>query len=107
MTAVLQLIHESKVKGVFHLRKSWKVFESIDKDVAVRGGGDIDPELKRCVEFGIGLFNWATSAVPHSLLKFTEMAGFKSDRELGLACLRASHNAGGGEFCDNTHTVTL
>jgi hypothetical protein len=95
MTAILQLTRDNKIKGIYNLRKSWKTFEGTEKMLAVANPSD-DRELKRCVEFGAGLFYWAISIVPKGLLKFIEFAGFKSDRDLGMKYLRATREAGGG-----------
>ena len=105
MTAILQLTRDSKVKGAFNLRKSWKTFEATEKMLHAATNDDV--ELKRCVEFGAGLFYWAISIVPKNLLKFIELAGFKSNRDLGMKYLRDAHAAGGGKQRAKSKSVAL
>ena len=45
MTAILQLTRDSKVKGAFNLRKSWKTFEATEKMLHAATNDDV--ELKR------------------------------------------------------------
>jgi len=94
MLAVLQLTRDSKLKGAFNLRKSWKVFEESLKTVQ-DGKGVHDEELVRCLNFGAGFFYFAMSIIPQKFLKLVEFVGFRADRELGLKYIRECHDAGG------------
>lgn len=94
MLAVLQLTRDSKLKGAFNMRKSWKVFEESLKMVS-REPNVYDPELVRCLNFGAGFFFFAMSIIPQKFLKLIELVGFKADRDLGLKYIRDCHDAGG------------
>lgn len=93
MLAVLQLMRDSKLKGAFNLRKSWKVFEESLK--MIKGATIYDEELIRCLNFGAGFFFFAMSIIPQKFLKLVEFVGFKADRELGLKYIHDCHDAGG------------
>jgi len=95
MLAVLQLTRDSKLKGAFNMRKSWKVFEESLKLVSTDKSGLYDEELVRCLNFGAGFFFFAMSIIPQKFLKLIELVGFKADRELGLKYIRECHDAGG------------
>jgi len=94
MLAVLQLTRDSKLKGAFNMRKSWKVFEESLKMVS-REPNLFDLELQRCLNFGAGFFYFAMSIIPQKFLKLIELVGFKADRELGLKYIRECYDAGG------------
>lgn len=94
MLAVLQLTRDSKLKGAFNMRKSWKVFEESLKMVS-RDPNTYDQELVRCLNFGAGFFFFAMSIIPQKFLKVIELVGFKADRDLGLKYIRDCHDAGG------------
>jgi hypothetical protein len=95
MLAVLQLTRDSKLKGAFNMRKSWKVFEESLKMVSTDKSGIYNEELVRCLNFGAGFFFFAMSIIPQKFLKLIELVGFKADRELGLKYIRECHDAGG------------
>lgn len=95
MLAVLQLTRDSKLKGAFNMRKSWKVFEESLKLVSNDKSGMYDKELLRCLNFGAGFFFFAMSIIPQKFLKLIELVGFKADRDLGLKYIRECHDAGG------------
>jgi len=95
MLAVLQLTRDSKLKGAFNMRKSWKVFEESLKMVSTDKSGLYDQELIRCLNFGAGFFFFAMSIIPQKFLKLIELVGFKADRDLGLKYIRECHDAGG------------
>lgn len=95
MLAVLQLTRDSKLKGAFNMRKSWKVFEESLKMVSSDKSGLFDEELIRCLNFGAGFFFFAMSIIPQKFLKLIELVGFKADRDLGLKYIRECHDAGG------------
>lgn len=96
MLAVLQLTRDSKLKGAFNMRKSWKVFEEslkLVKDAKEQGLHDED--LVRCLNFGAGFFFFAMSIIPQKFLKLVELVGFRADRDLGLKYIRDCYDAGG------------
>jgi tetratricopeptide (TPR) repeat protein len=95
MLAVLQLTRDSKLKGAFNMRKSWKVFEESLKMVSTDKSGVYEEELVRCLNFGAGFFFFAMSIIPQKFLKLIELVGFKADRDLGLKYIRECHDAGG------------
>lgn len=95
MLAVLQLTRDSKLKGAFNMRKSWKVFEESLKMVASDKSSMYDQELVRCLNFGAGFFFFAMSIIPQKFLKLIELVGFKADRDLGLKYIRECYDAGG------------
>jgi len=95
MLAVLQLTRDSKLKGAFNMRKSWKVFEESLKMVSLDKSGIYDQELVRCLNFGAGFFFFAMSIIPQKFLKLIELVGFKADRDLGLKYIRECYDAGG------------
>ncbi|EFA75158.1 hypothetical protein PPL_11232 [Heterostelium album PN500] len=86
MLAVLQITRDSKFKGCFNMRKSWKVFEEALKQV--KDGLKYDDQLLECLHFGAGFFFFAMSIIPQKFLKIVEFVGFKADRELGLQYIR-------------------
>jgi tetratricopeptide (TPR) repeat protein len=92
--AILQLTRDSKVKGAYNLRKSWKIFEQCLKDQKA-GILKVTPELERCLHFGAGFFYFIVSIIPTNLLKFVELVGFHADRELGLQYMRECYTSGG------------
>jgi len=92
--AILQLTRDSKVKGAFNLRKSWKIFEQCLKDQKA-STLKVSPELERCLHFGAGFFYFIVSIIPTNLLKFVELVGFHADRELGLQYMRECYTSGG------------
>lgn len=94
MLAVLQLTRDSKLKGAFNMRKSWKVFEESLKMVN-RDPHVYDKELVRCLNFGAGFFFFAMSIIPQKFLKLIELVGFKADRDLGLKYIRECYDSGG------------
>lgn len=93
MTAVLQLTRGSKLKGVYNLRKSWKVFEASVKFSEANPG--YDDEIVHSLKFGAGFFLFAVSIIPSKFLKFVELAGFKADRDVGLQYMRECHKTPG------------
>jgi len=96
MGAVLQLTRDSKLKGAFNMRKSWKVFEESLKIVKETKETDLfEVELIRCLNFGAGFFFFAMSIIPQKFLKLVELVGFRADRDLGLKYIRECHDAGG------------
>lgn len=95
MLAVLQLTRDSKLKGAFNMRKSWKVFEESLKVVQDAKEQPHHEELVRCLNFGAGFFFFAMSIIPQKFLKLVEFVGFRADRDLGLKYIRECHDAGG------------
>lgn len=97
MGAVLQLTRDSKLKGAFNMRKSWKVFEECMKMVKeTKDSTEIfEEELLRCLNFGAGFFFFAMSIIPQKFLKLIELVGFRADRDLGLKYIRETHDSGG------------
>lgn len=96
MVAVLQLTRDSKLKGAFNMRKSWKVFEDSLKMVKdSKEQGFYNEELVRCLNFGAGFFFFAMSIIPQKFLKLVELVGFRADRDLGLKYIHDCHVAGG------------
>lgn len=97
MGAVLQLTRDSKIKGAFNMRKSWKVFEECLKMMKeIKDSKEVfDEELQRCLHFGAGFFYFAMSIIPQKFLKLIELVGFRADRDLGLKYIRECHDAGG------------
>lgn len=95
MLAVLQLTRDSKLKGAFNMRKSWKVFEESLKITSSDKSGIYSQELIRCLNFGAGFFFFAMSIIPQKFLKLIELVGFKADRELGLKYIRECYDDGG------------
>jgi len=96
MLAVLQLTRDSKLKGAFNMRKSWKVFEESLKSVKDAKDQTIhNEELVRCLNFGAGFFFFAMSIIPQKFLKLVELVGFRADRDLGLKYIRECHESGG------------
>lgn len=95
MLAVLQLMRDSKLKGAFNLRKSWKVFEESLKAVQHSKDHVHNEELVRCLNFGAGFFFFAMSIIPQKFLKLVEFVGFRADRDLGLKYIKECHESGG------------
>ncbi|EGG21321.1 hypothetical protein DFA_01202 [Cavenderia fasciculata] len=96
MLAVLQLTRDHKIKGCFNLRKSWKTFEECLKQVKDTSSTiKYEEDLLECLHFGAGFFYFAMSIIPSNVIKFVELIGFKSDRDLGLQYIRdCSEKAG-------------
>ncbi len=80
MTAVLQFTRDAKIKGVFNLRKSWKVFENALKES--KKTDKIELEVQRVLQFGAGFFLFAISIIPSKFLKLVlyTTAGTDHDR---------------------------
>ncbi|KAF2069755.1 hypothetical protein CYY_008931 [Polysphondylium violaceum] len=97
MLAVLQVVRDQKFKGIFNLRKSWKIFEDCLKQVKHDESNQIQysPDLLECLHFGAGFFFFAISIIPQKFLKFVELVGFKADRDQGLAYIRDISNKNG------------
>jgi len=96
MVAVLQLTRDSKIKGAFNMRKSWKVFEeSLKLLKEAKEPGTYHEELVRCLNFGAGFFFFIMSIIPQKFLKLVELVGFRADRDLGLKYIHDCHDAGG------------
>eukprot|EP01116_Phalansterium_solitarium_P011478 TRINITY_DN2716_c0_g1_i1.p1 TRINITY_DN2716_c0_g1~~TRINITY_DN2716_c0_g1_i1.p1 ORF type:complete len:659 (+),score=200.86 TRINITY_DN2716_c0_g1_i1:136-1977(+) len=94
MTAILQMTRDSKIKGAFNIRKSWKSFERALKD-SKSLGDNVDVEIQRMLQFGAGFFLFAMSIIPPKFLRLVELAGFKADRDRGLEYVRSCHDFGG------------
>lgn len=93
MTAILQMTRDSKLKGAFNLRKSWKVFEKALRES--KSVENFEDELQRSLEFGAGFFLFAISIIPPKFLKLVELVGFKADRDGGLQFIRQCHDGDG------------
>lgn len=93
--AILQMTRDSKLKGAFNLRKSWKVFEKALKESKSVTEVTVDPEIIKCLQFGAGFFLFAISIIPQKFLKLVQLVGFKADRDAGLHYVRECHKNGG------------
>lgn len=71
MIAVLQVTLNERLKGVFTLRKSWKVFEKALK-LGNENKEKLDPELLKSLNFGAGVFLFAMSIIPSKFMKLVK-----------------------------------
>ncbi|CAG8432753.1 7080_t:CDS:10 [Diversispora eburnea] len=115
--SVLQLIGGSEIKGAFNLRRAWKTYCKVRDEItqikvdtanndssrrssitSIVGFGsketsnglqsiDIDLDIKDCLEFGLGLFNFIVSIVPSSFFSVMRTFGFNADREQAIRML--------------------
>ncbi|XP_052708904.1 tetratricopeptide repeat protein 39C-like [Crassostrea angulata] len=104
----------SYIKGGWYLRKAWKIYEKLYKDVMqlqmknaklrqsengpVDGNDNEMPQelldrLQGAVSFGYGTFQICISMVPPKILKLIELFGFEGDRDAGLAALDYSSHS--------------
>ncbi|XP_022308818.2 tetratricopeptide repeat protein 39C-like isoform X2 [Crassostrea virginica] len=104
----------SYIKGGWYLRKAWKIYEKLYKDVMqlqmknaklrqsengpVDGNDNEMPQelldrLQGAVCFGYGTFQICISMVPPKILKLIELFGFEGDRDAGLAALDYSSHS--------------
>jgi hypothetical protein len=104
----------SYIKGGWYLRKAWKIYEKLYKDVMqlqmknaklrqpengpVDGNDNEMPQelldrLQGAVSFGYGTFQICISMVPPKILKLIELFGFEGDREVGLTALNYSSHS--------------
>jgi len=87
MNAVMHFVSGSKVKAILQLRKSWKCFQSLEKDFAHLEPA-MHPELRYAYQFGLGFFYFVVSIIPGSFLRIAQVAGFKADGPRGLKLCR-------------------
>jgi len=87
MNAVMHFIGGSKVKAILQLRKSWKTFQSLEKDFGHLEPA-MHPELRHAYHFGLGFFFFVVSIIPGSFLRIAQVAGFKADGPRGLQYCR-------------------
>jgi hypothetical protein len=78
--ALCQLVQQKLVKGVWNIRKSWKVFEKVQESLKTYQG-EHHPRLANWAEFGVGTFNLLVSCLPPTVLWIAEWAGFSANRE--------------------------
>jgi len=88
MNAVMHFIGGSKVKAILQLRKSWKCFQSLEKEFTILEPA-MHPELRDCLHFALGFFYFVVSIIPGSFLRIAQVAGFKADGPRGLELCRA------------------
>jgi len=87
MNAVMHFIGGSKVKAILQLRKSWKCFQSLEKEFTALEPA-MHPELRNCLHFALGFFYFVVSVIPGSFLRLAQVAGFKADGPRGLQYCR-------------------
>jgi len=87
MNAVMHFIGGSKVKAILQLRKSWKCFQSLEKEFSQLEPA-MHPELRHAFHFGLGFFYFVVSIIPGSFLRIAQVAGFKADGPRGLKLCR-------------------
>jgi len=87
MNAVMHFVGGSKVKAILQLRKSWKCFQSLEKEFSSLEPV-MHPELRHAFHFGLGFFYFVVSIIPGSFLRIAQVAGFKADGPRGLKLCR-------------------
>jgi len=87
MNAVMHFVGGSKVKAILQLRKSWKCFQSLEKEFSHLEPA-MHPELRHAFHFGLGFFYFVVSIIPGSFLRIAQVAGFKADGPRGLKLCR-------------------
>ncbi len=78
--AILEFRKKAYLSGGYHLRASWKAFESaqqLQKEVPA------DKVLTDIITFGLGFFALAISLLPPTFQWVAEFIGFRADREEG------------------------
>jgi len=84
--AIFQMTMGIVVKVAYNMRKSWKMFEKIKRDIAEKQKENI--KVEECIEnelkFSLGLFYFFVSFAPGMFLKVLELLGFVANRELGI-----------------------
>lgn len=85
---------DSFVKAGYYGRKAWKQYEALGRKVeeyvkAFGEEGKVDiREAVGIATMGLGLFHFAISLTPPSMLWIVELIGFKADRQNGLREIR-------------------
>jgi len=87
MNAVMHFMSGSKVKAILQLRKSWKCFQTLEKEFTVLEPA-MHPELRNAMHFALGFFYFVVSIIPGSFLRIAQVAGFKADGPRGLQLCR-------------------
>ena len=86
LTACVNLVQEEYVKMMWHMRKSYNLYQDVNKLVdKYQGPGR--QELAGWVRYGTGLFNLLLSQLPPAVMSFAEAVGYEGDRDKGLKLL--------------------
>lgn len=88
--ATLKFKNAEYIKGIYFIRKSWKMYEELSKESLSYFETYLASVLRGRIAFGLGVYHFAISLIPHSFIWMVEAIGFKADRELGLKELEES-----------------
>jgi hypothetical protein len=81
-------MEEYRIKGALNLRRGWKIYESLIKDLDTKEV-ELDPLIVANIKFGAGLFFWVISLVPAGIAqRAVSFIGFKANKDLGMKYLR-------------------
>jgi len=92
MLATLQLMEDSRLKGLLNMRRAWKNYRELIGKAEKLGA---DMVVQNSLKFGAGLFYFLISMIPPGMAqRAAALAGFRGgDKNLGLQYLRDCHNA--------------
>ncbi|KNC48535.1 uncharacterized protein AMSG_04980 [Thecamonas trahens ATCC 50062] len=85
----LHLRAGSYVKGSYRLRKAWKAFSALVRELAPCAAS-LDPYITSSIALGSGMFLFFISLTPPKFLWLVSFVGFEADRERGLDSLRSA-----------------
>ncbi len=57
-------MEEYRVKGALNLRRGWKTYEGLIKDIESDAAVKLHPSVVANIKFGAGLFFWVLALVP-------------------------------------------
>eukprot|EP01116_Phalansterium_solitarium_P002923 TRINITY_DN1327_c0_g3_i2.p1 TRINITY_DN1327_c0_g3~~TRINITY_DN1327_c0_g3_i2.p1 ORF type:complete len:599 (-),score=247.94 TRINITY_DN1327_c0_g3_i2:206-2002(-) len=95
--SLMQLQLGNYIKGAYNLRKAFKAFEHIQKDITA-SGHKLHPELDDILKSNLGVFYFFASFAPGMFLKVLELLGFVADRDLGMEYLEGAYQRAGIRF---------
>eukprot|EP01119_Soliformovum_irregulare_P010697 TRINITY_DN2637_c0_g1_i1.p1 TRINITY_DN2637_c0_g1~~TRINITY_DN2637_c0_g1_i1.p1 ORF type:complete len:539 (+),score=177.16 TRINITY_DN2637_c0_g1_i1:53-1669(+) len=92
--ALMQFGLGNYVKGAYNLRKSWKKFEKLFKEIENSKDHQYPLDLVDIAKHSVAVFYFLVSFTPGTLLKVLELIGFVADREKGMTYLQSTvdHN---------------
>lgn len=88
--------NNSPLKGAYNLRKSWKQYEALLKEMKVNneklnanlpGGILYHADIHEGILVGVGIFYYLLSVLPPAVAKLLEFIGFSVNREIGVEYL--------------------
>jgi hypothetical protein len=66
LLATIQVMEEVRLKGMMNLRKGWRMYKDLAKEIE-SSKVKYDPVILASLKFGVGLFNFLLSLIPPGL----------------------------------------